>query len=261
MVLVLREVLEAAFLVSLLMLLSRHFKLSGRWIGLALVFGLLGAAIYGFNIDIISPWFEGVGQEVVNASVQIAIYLLCAVLVFVVVFYTSRHDIPASQIAFLMLIVVMLAVVREGSEIMIYLSGFFRVDGMFVPVATGSIIGVGIGVSVGVVFYYALDAMRQPIGATASLVILALVAVGMMSQAAQLLIQADWLPSQYALWDSSWLVGEQSVTGQLLYALLGYEATPTPLQVLVYGLSLLLMAALAVLAMVTRGRPRDVANA
>jgi len=248
MVLVLREVLEAAFLVSLLMLLSRQFNLSSRWVGLALVMGLLGAAIYGFNIDIVSPLFEGGGQEVVNASVQMAIYLLCALLIFVAVFYSLRSDIPTPQIIFLMLLIVMLAVVREGSEIMIYLSGFFRVDGMFIPVAAGSMIGVGIGVSVGVVFYYSLGTLRESVRTIAGLVFLALVAVGMMSQATQLLIQADWLPSQYALWDSSWLVDEQSVTGQLLYALLGYEATPAPLQVLVYGLSLLLMAGLVIAA-------------
>jgi high-affinity iron transporter len=83
----------------------------------------------------------------------------------------------------------------------------------------------------------------------------------MMSQATQLFTQADWLPAQYALWNSSWLVEEQSVTGQLLYALLGYEATPTPLQVYVYGLSLLLIALLAWLATRSRGGLRRAAEA
>ena len=72
-------------------------------------------------------------------------------------------------------------------------------------------------------------------------VLLTLVAAGMASQAAQLLIQADWLPSQYPVWDSSWLVAEQTVTGQLLYALIGYEATPAPLQLFIYAAAILLL--------------------
>ena len=56
----------------------------------------------------------------------------------------------------------------------------------------------------------------------------------MASQASLLLIQADWLPYTVELWDSSALLPEYSVTGQLLYALIGYEANPSLLQVCVY---------------------------
>ena len=73
-----------------------------------------------------------------------------------------------------------------------------------------------------------------------------LVAAGMSSQAALLLIQADWLPAQLPLWDSSGWLPETSVTGQVLYALVGYEATPTPVQAGFYaggmGLFMLLTA-------------------
>jgi high-affinity iron transporter len=40
------------------------------------------------------------------------------------------------------------------------------------------------------------------------------------------------------VWDTSDWVAETSVTGQLLYALLGYEATPTLTQLIVYSATL-----------------------
>jgi high-affinity iron transporter len=240
-VLVLREVLEAALLFSLLMAFSKRLGISWRWVSVALIAGLLGAAIYGFNTDRVSDWFDGVGQEVVNAFLQIAIYVLLCLLAT----FATRHSrgcvVPEALIAMLMAASVMLAIVREGSEIMIYLSAFVQLPDQLTSVLAGSAIGAGIGVSVGAVFYYALLNLGRHAAIITGAVLLTLVAAGMASQAAQLLIQADWLPSQYPVWDSSWLVAEQTVTGQLLYALIGYEATPAPLQLFIYAAAILLL--------------------
>ncbi len=245
-ILVLREVLEAALLFSLLMALSRKLHISCRWVVFVLVIGLLGSAIYGFNIDLVSDWFDGVGQEVVNAVLQISIYLLLCGLAVFAVRHSRGIDVSGSHMLFLMAGSVMLAIVREGSEIMIYLSGFLQVEEQLVSVLAGSAIGAGIGISVGAVFYFALLNLGRRAAVICGAVLLVLVASGMASQAAQLLIQADWLPSQYPIWDSSWLIAEQTVTGQLLYALVGYEATPTPLQLFIYLAAIALIVGVAV---------------
>ena len=156
--------------------------------------------------------------------------------------------VPDGLLSMLMLGSVTLAIVREGAEIMIYLSGFMQVREQLVPVMAGSAIGAGIGVSVGAVFYYALLNLKRRAAVITGAVLLGLVAAGMASQATQLLIQADWLPSQYPLWDSSWLVAEHTVSGQLLYALVGYEATPTPLQLSIYVAAIVLLVGVSVLA-------------
>jgi high-affinity iron transporter len=149
--------------------------------------------------------------------------------------------VPVTLMAALMTVCVSLAIVREGSEIMIYLSGFLQLSDQLVPVLAGSAIGAGIGVSVGAVFYFALLNLSRRAAVVTGGMLLVLVAAGMASQAAQLLIQADWLPSNYPVWDSSWLISEYSVSGQLLYALVGYEATPTMLQLVIYGFSVALL--------------------
>jgi high-affinity iron transporter len=246
-IIVLREVLEAALLFSLLMVLSRRLGISCRWVIAALVIGLLTAAIYGFNIDLVSEWFDGVGQEVVNALLQGTIYLLLSALAVITVRYRRGFDVSESLIMMLMFASVMLAIVREGSEIMIYMSGFMQVTDLLLPVMAGSAIGAGIGVSVGAVFYYALLNLGGRTAAITGAVLLILVAAGMASQAAQQLIQADWLPSQYPAWDSSWLLEEQSVTGQLFYALVGYEATPSPLQVFIHIMAIALLVGIVVI--------------
>ena len=120
-------------------------------------------------------------------------------------------------------------------------------------VLAGSAIGLGIGMSAGAIFYFALLNLKPQTSRIVCAGLMALVAAGMIAQATQSLIQADWLPSQYPLWDSSWLADEQSVTGQLLYALIGYEATPTALQASFYfGGFILLLVVVAVALKVRR---------
>jgi len=72
-------------------------------------------------------------------------------------------------------------------------------------------------------------------------VLTVLVAGSMISQTIQQLTQADWLISQYPIWDISMWISEHSVTGQLLYALIGYEATPTAIQVTAYLFALIII--------------------
>ena len=253
-IIVLREVLEAALLISLLMAMSRRLGISCRWVWVVLVVGLSGAAIYSFNIGNVSEWFEGVGQEVANALMQITVYVLLCVLGVIAVRYRLGRPTSISLITGLMVSSVTLAIIREGSEIMIYLSGFLQVKDLLVPVLAGGVIGAGIGLSVGAVFYYALQSLGRRAAIGVGAVLLALVAAGMVAQAVQELIQADWLPSQYPAWDSSWLVEEQSITGQMLYAMVGYESTPTPLQLYIYVGSVLLLVGVA-LIVGSLGRP------
>ena len=114
--------------------------------------------------------------------------------------------------------------------------------------------GACIGVSVGVLIYYFLSALSGRMAWIVGLGLLSLVAAGMLSQAVLLLIQADWLPSHLPLWDTSDWLSENSVTGQLLYALIGYEATPTALQASFYFGGLFLFLVVAVFSVRQRER-------
>lgn len=233
-IIILREFLEAALLVSVLLALSKQLNMSSGWILWAGVMGLSGAIVYATNLAYISELFEGVGQEVTNSMLQMGIFGL--LLIFIVLFVRQYYR-PVNttrNIAIIMGVMVTFAIIHEGSEILIYLYNFTHVAEHFIPVLTGAIFGSSIGISTGIIFYYLLCNVMPGRSIFIGILVFILLVAGMASQAALLLIQADWLPAQLPLWDSSSFVSEESVIGQLLYAIIGYEATPTPIQAGIY---------------------------
>jgi high-affinity iron transporter len=241
-VIVLREVLEAALLLSVLLASGRFLHVSNRWVAAALSTGILGAASYGFFLASVSEWFDGVGQEVCNALLQFGTFALLTAIAFQIPGRLDSQRNSSTKVATLMAAAVALAITREGAEILVYVSGFWSMADFFSAVAIGSFIGACIGFSVGVLIYYLL--LAQPIrrAPATSVVLLVLIAAGIASQATRLLIQADWISAAGAVWDTSHLLSEQSLMGQLLYALIGYEASPSAIEVLAYAGSMLLVA-------------------
>jgi high-affinity iron transporter len=144
----------------------------------------------------------------------------------------------------ILLVVVGLAVLREGAETVLFLHGIVATagDGMAATLL-GSGLGLALGVAVGYTLYAGLlrIPMRWFFAATGALVLL--LAAGMASQAARFLIQADVLPSLTApLWDTSSWIAETSVTGLLLRGLIGYDAQPAGMQMVFYGVVLVSIA-------------------
>ncbi len=249
-ILILQETLEAALLISVLAAVCFLHRIRYSWLLWGLAGGLVLASIYAWNLQQVSEWFDYVGQEVVNATLQVAISLL------LVVFYavlprlpvTPRVDeAPRAQAGrrFAVLAaagIVMFTITREGSEIVLYLSGLLRQEDHMKAVLMGSGVGFGIGLSIGFLMFYGLLGLAPKWASRAAAFLLALFSGNMLSQAAMLLMQADWLPASQPVWDSSAWLPEQTVMGQLLYALVGYEATPPPGYVVAYAAGFLVVA-------------------
>lgn len=231
-IIILREVIEASLIISLFLAFSQRSNHAGPWLWKALLLGLISATIYAINIGVVSQWFDGVGQEVINAGSQIIIYLV--LLIFLITAMRPPTALNKRILTAMMMIGVIFATVREGSEIIIYIHGFVTVSELLQSVLLGSAIGAGIGISIGICIYYVLINMPIKISVRVGYMLIVLVAGSMISQSIQQLTQADWVISQYPLWDTSILISEHSVTGQLLYAVMGYEATPTAIQVTAY---------------------------
>ncbi|MBV1920119.1 MAG: FTR1 family protein [Pseudomonadales bacterium] len=231
-IIVLREVLEAALLASLLSSVGKCFSVNVVGFCLAILLGLFGAFLYASNLPYISELFEYTGQELLNVFLQVAIY--GCLLVFVIFSGPYRPNMNSTLLPIFMLISIALAITREGSEIYIYISGFSQDSQLMFPVFVGSVIGFGIGVSIGALLYFGLIACTLRIRFIIIKIMLTVIATGFLSQAVALLLQADYLESYPALWDTSQYLSEESVVGQLLYSIMGYESTPAPQQVVVY---------------------------
>jgi high-affinity iron transporter len=237
-ILILQEILEASLLLSVLLAVNFLLLADGksdaalpmRWYWRAQWAGIAGAACYAWAMPIVSEWFDYVGQEVVNASMQLLVigclygYGLLLRPQRVLAGYRQRLA------GVLLVVIVAVGITREGSEILLYLNGIMATPTALTPVLLGAGVATGIGVSAGILLYFALLGLALKTALRVGLILLALFAGNMAAQAMQLLNQADWVPTTPQLWNSSAWLPEYTVTGQLLYALIGYEATPSALQ-------------------------------
>jgi len=254
-ILILQEILEAALLVSVLLVFSKRYDIKPQWLIAAIAIGVSGALLFAIKMAQISEWFDYVGQEVVNALIQLTILLFLG---FFTVLLPKNSPFSVDPFNFKrskstqekqkkrwviswMLLVVSLALTREGSEVFIYIGGVIGDPSHIQPTLTGAGIGAGIGLSAGVLIYYGLLGLPTKWIVPVGLVLLSLVAGNMASQATLLLTQADWVPYSQILWDSSELLPENSIFGHLLYALVGYEATPSLFQGISYLSGMLLI--------------------
>lgn len=253
-IVVLREVLESALLISVLVALSGTLGIPRRWLVWALGLGLAGAIGFSLGFNTVSDWFEGVGVEVVSAFMQGIIYLLLVAFALLILWNSNSTRTGGLLIRIIMVLIVVLAVAREGVEVLIYMYAYSDSLPQFIHALTGAAIGAAIGISIGVLLYYLLSHPVIGKSPTTGLVLLALIGAGLLSQAILLLIQADWVPSHLPLWDTTDWLSESSVTGQLLYVLIGYEATPTAIQVGFYFGALIVLLTLAVLTAVFQSR-------
>lgn len=242
-IIILREVLEATMIVSVFLAFAHLYQVPLRALWWVPILSLFGLFIYVMNIELITDALDGVGQEVLNASLQFIIYIALVLFSITIMAPKWRHWVGSC-----MMLAMTLAMIREGAEIVLYLQGFLSAPTGMLSIFLGSLIGLGIGVSIGVLIYYLLISRDAQGFLWMGFALLFLIAGGMIMQTTQLLIQADWLPSQAAAWNSSHLIGENTIIGQLLYALLGYEATPSPIQVVCYVFGVLLISSLTWLA-------------
>ena len=257
LIIVFREVIEAGLIVGIVMAATRGVLGRGRWVSVGVGAGVLGAAIVAIFAGAISQAFEGAGQELFNASVLgIAVVMLMwhnawmarhgreiAAEMRDIGTAVSEGAKPLTALA----IVVGLAVLREGSEVVLFLYGIAAGSpGQAVPMAIGGVLGVVAGVAVGWAMYAGLlrVAARHLFAVTTAMIVL--VTAGMASQGVGYLVQADWLPAfGDTVWDTSAVLTDGSVLGKTLHALVGYEAQPAGIQLIAWGATLCAMGGLA----------------
>lgn len=245
LLLVFREVLEAALIVSIVAAATRGVPLRGRWIGGGIVAGVLGAVLVAAFASAIADAMEGMGQEWFNAAVLLAAVLMIGWHVV----WMSRHGrelaqhmkqvgnavVSGSRPLTALLLVVAIAVLREGSEVVLFGYGLLASGESAGGLALGGVLGLLAGVAIGFAMYFGLLKIPMRHFFTATNGLLVLLAAGLASEAAGKLVQADALPTLVdQLWDSSWLLSDQSLLGKTLHILVGYTAQPSGIQIAFY---------------------------
>lgn len=253
-IIVFRESLEAALIISIMMAATRGIPKRGRWIFGGVLLGLVGSAIVASSMELIANMADGMGQELFNVAILVtAIGMLAWHNIWMSVHgkelarhlsSTAREVKDGSRECSVMLLVVALAVLREGSETVLFLYGVATAGENGVQeTLLGGAVGLVCGAAVATLLYAGL--LRIPVrwffAATGTLVLL--LAASMASQAARLLIQADLIPSLAApLWDTSSVLSQNTAVGTILHGLIGYEAQPAGMQVVAYVIVLATIA-------------------
>ena len=147
-----------------------------------------------------------------------------------------------------MAVVVAVAVLREGSEVVLFLYGISASAKIGAgPILLGGALGIAGGVLVAWLLYRGLLAIPLHRLFSVTSWLIALLAAGMAGQAAAILAGADLIPAWgYQLWDTSWLLSDCSMLGRALHALVGYSDRPMGVQLAAW------LATLAALVLATR---------
>lgn len=243
---VFRESLEAALFVGIIAAATRGLAGRSRWLGGGVAAGVLGAVVLALLAQQLGDWLDGLGQDVVNIAVlSIALTMLLWHCVWVTT-HTREMVGDARQLGqsvqtgqrtpWALLVVVALAVLREGAETVLFVgSSLAGAGGQSASVLGAGALGLLFGALVGLAIYAGLSRIPTRHVFSVTNVLIALLAGSLASQLARALAQAGFIEAwTRPLWDSSAWLSPESPVGTFLHALVGYDARPSGAQLASY---------------------------
>lgn len=258
LIIVFREVIEAGLIVGIVMAATRGAPHAVRWVAAGVAGGLAGAALMAVFAERIASAMAGIGQELFNAGVL----ALAVVMLAWHNIWMARHGrelaaelksvgravVEGDRSMAALAVVVGVAVLREGSEVVLFLYGIAVSGGDTMgSLIAGGALGLLAGVVLSAITFAGL--VRIPpnylFGVTTTLI--TLLAAGLAAQSVAFLQQADIVSAlSQTAWDTSGILSDKSLFGRVLHTLVGYSDQPSALQVVAY------VATLVVIVLATR---------
>jgi high-affinity iron transporter len=256
LLIVFREVIEAGLIVGIVLAASQGVPRRSLWVAYGAGGGVLGACLVAAFAGELESLFQGSGQELFNTSVL----LLAVVMLTWHNVWMAGHGremaremravgaevVAGERTLAALAIVVGVAVLREGSEVVLFLYGIASQPGTTTAsLLTGGALGLAAGAAMSALMYYGLLAIpaHKLFRVTSGLI--TLLAAGMAAQAVLFLQQAGYLQVLMStVWDTSWLLPQDTIVGRLLHTLIGYSDTPNGAQLVAYGATILIITGL-----------------
>src|SRR5215475_1085152 len=200
LIIVFREVIEAGLIIGIVLAATRGISGRGYWVAAGVLLGTLGAGIVALFAEAIANAFEGSGQELLNASVLGA----AVVMLMWHTAWMARHgrEMAAEMTAVgeavtsgarpmtALAVVVGLAVLREGAEVVLFLYGVLAGGASGSSLFIGGTLGLAVGAAFTALTYYGLIAIPNRYIFAVTSWLIALLAAGMAAQAVQYLDNA-----------------------------------------------------------------------
>jgi high-affinity iron transporter len=241
----LREGLEAALIVGIV---AAYIVRVGRRDALPKVwFGVVAAVALSVGIGLIVVATIGRLPLVVQETIEGVTALIAVGVLTWMLFWMRRQgramkgelehgvDVALAKGSVAALVgLVFVAVIREGLETVLFVAVVFSATQLGPGPAVGAIAGLALAVLIGWAIFAAgvrIDLRRFFLFTG---VLLIFVAAGLCAFAVGEFGEAGWITNTGAVWDLSGVLPETSPLGSVLAGLLGYRATPTPLEVFAY---------------------------
>ncbi len=253
-----REALEISMILGVVLAATRGLAGRGKWIGLGFAGGIAGACAVAAFAGSISALAEGMGQEFFNAMI---LFTAALVIGWTALWMRSHaremscqikqigQDVSSGKLpGFSLSLVIGLALLREGSEIALFLYGEWIQQPNTSSILIGASEGLALGVVTGLMLYAGLIKMSSRYMLKFTGWLLVLLVAGLSAQAAEFLNAAGYFSSlSYQVWNSSWLLSDTSLMGKALHTLIGYSARPTAIALCFYVGTLTLLLSLIAL--------------
>ena len=251
-IVVFRECMEIAFLLGVILAVTKPVKDSRKYVILGSITGVFLSALLAFFAKTLSESMGGTGGEILDSCVILITAILISCTVVWMQGYTKKirkdlsklsDKITAGVVSKLMLVfVVAVAIFREGAEIILFVYSITfagNIDGNEYIMGTG--IGAFGGLLVGTLLYLGLIKYAGKYVFKVSTILLTLIAAGLAAEAAGVMTSSgiiEILSDQ--LWDISWLVENSSITGKILNITVGYDSRPNAMQIIFYFATIIL---------------------
>lgn len=254
LIIVFREAIEAGLIVGIVAAVTRGVAGSRGFIIGGVAAGVVGAIVVAAFAEQISRAFAGSGQEIFNAGV---LMLAVAMLAWHNIWMVKHGRELAQELSavgkavargdrtlFALATVVGLAVLREGSEVALFLYGVLASGESGWSVVAGGVAGLALGALTSVATYFGLVSIPPKKLFAVTTAMITLLAAGLAAQAVAFLQQAGTITALTdTLWDTSWLLSDKSVPGRVLHTLIGYADQPSIMQVVVYAATIVAIVA------------------
>jgi len=267
LIIVFREVIEAGLIVGIVLAVTKGLAGSRLAIAAGVLAGVVGASLVAAFAGAIGEALAGIGQEIFNATI-----LLIAVVMLTwhnVWMASHGRELAAdvkkvgealrtgSQSIFALGVVCAVAVMREGSEVVLFLYGIAAQGGTTTAsMLAGGTLGLAAGAAVSALMYFGLLTIPAHRLFAVTGWLITLLAAGMASQGVLFLQNAGYLQfGMMPLWDTSWLLSDGSIPGRLLHTLIGYTDQPDAVQLGAYALTIAVIVTLMRLVNPPRRRP------
>jgi high-affinity iron transporter len=246
LIIVFREVIEAGLIVGIVMAVTRGVPGRGLYVAGGVAAGVMGAGLVAIFAGALANAIAGTGQELFNAGILATAVVMLA---WHNVWMASHGREMAAELRGVgqavaegaksltaLAVVVAVAVLREGSEVVLFLYGVYASGSTgFAELLLGGFLGMALGAAMSALMFFGLVAIptRHLFAVTTTLI--TFLAAGMAAQCVVFLQQAGYvMVLTGTVWNTSRILPDDSLFGRVLHTLFGYVDQPSGLQLAVY---------------------------